>query len=130
MYQACAMKKKSFKQNRSLNMLQKKPLRSLIVLSILTCVLIVMGCTSPTPSSNLIIPTVTPLPASLSTDCEKLTPLEGTTGKDLLSWNINNIPKAKECEWKHAAVRDSYNAVVKVMSDFNKEMEELKQNKK
>lgn len=71
-----------------------------------------------------MIPT---LPANLASDCEKLSPLEGGTGKDLLSWNVINIPKARECELKHAALRDSYNAIAKVMSDFNKDLEELKQ---
>ena len=41
-------------------------------------------------------------------------------------WNVENIPKMHECDWKHEGVVEAYNGVRQVMIDFAKEMEAMK----
>ena len=84
------------------------------------------GCNSPTISSNLVIPTIPQLPANLSSPCQKLTKLEDGKAGTLLLWNVTNIPKATECDWKHEGVVEAYNGVRQVMIDFAKEVEAMK----
>lgn len=67
----------------------------------------------------MVIPIPPELAANLASDCESLTKLEGVTGKDLLTWNVTNIPKATECKWKHDGTREAYNNVRQVLIEFN-----------
>ena len=41
-------------------------------------------------------------------------------------WNVENIPKMHECDWKHEGVVEAYNCVRQVMVDFAKEVEAMK----
>ena len=41
-------------------------------------------------------------------------------------WNVENIPKINECDWKHEGVVEAYNGVRQVMVDFAKEVEAMK----
>lgn len=41
-------------------------------------------------------------------------------------WNVTNIPKVHECDWKHESVVEAYNGVRQVMIDFAKEVEAMK----
>lgn len=66
------------------------------------------------------------LPADLSSPCQKLTKLEDGKAGTLLMWNVTNIPKATECDWKHEGVVEAYNGVRQVMADFAKELEAMK----
>ena len=126
MFQVSNTKRKLFMPNLSLNMLRKKPLKSLTILFILACALMMQGCGSRTISSNLVIPTIPELPANLSTPCQKPSKLEDGKAGTLLMWNVANIPKMHECDWKHEGVVEAYSGVRQVMLDFAKEVEAMK----
>ncbi len=66
------------------------------------------------------------LPANLAAPCQKLTKLDDGKAGTILMWNVTNIPKVHECDWKHEGVVEAYNGVRQVMIDFAKEVEAMK----
>uniref|UniRef100_UPI003FA3B20C Rz1-like lysis system protein LysC n=1 Tax=Snodgrassella alvi TaxID=1196083 RepID=UPI003FA3B20C len=78
----------------------KRRLQKLLgCLSILMFVWTLPGCTSSTKQSAVVS-----LPANLTAPCPELSPLNGTTGADVLPWAVGVVDKYNDCARRHSAL--------------------------
>ncbi|WP_443020120.1 Rz1-like lysis system protein LysC [Snodgrassella communis] len=73
--------------------------RLLKFLCTLMCVWMLQGCTSSTKPSA-----VASIPANLVEPCPALSPLNGSTGADILPWAVGVVGKYNDCARRHSAL--------------------------